>query len=106
MTELIIRPRQGGKTLEMIRRCYEEGGYIVCINHAEAYRIHQLAQEMGTPVPFPLLPDEWVRGRYYTPNVRQFWFDNLDLIIQSLSRVPVAGATWTDDDAEIPGVRG
>lgn len=97
VTDLIIRARQGGKTTELIRRSAQTGGYIVCTDQRRARQIAQHARDLGLNIPFPLTAGEWQRRDYHRPGVKGFLFDDLDMIIQGLSAVPVIAATWTAD---------
>lgn len=104
--KLLVQPRRSGKTMELIRACHQNGGYIVCHSHAEARRVHLLAQDVGMPIPFPLIPREWVNGSY-SNHVRCLYFDNLDAIVASLSHAPVEAVTWTaaeDDPSSLSGI--
>ena len=103
MTEIIIRPRQGGKTTELIRRARETGGYIVCTDQRRARQIADHARKMGLTIPFPLTAREWIRRGYHPPGVSGLLFDDLDRIIQGLSVVPVLAATWTAEEATMSG---
>ena len=52
--KLVLAPRGGGKTTELIKMSHERGGYIVCTNHREAYRIAKEAEAMGLNIHFPI----------------------------------------------------
>jgi hypothetical protein len=95
VTEIIVRPRQGGKTTEMIRLAAEHQAYIVCTDHQRAWQIAQQAEAMGASIPFPLTAAEWQQRAYHPPGVRGLLFDDLDRIIRGMSAVPVLAATWT-----------
>ena len=100
MTEIILRPRGGGKTTEMIRRSAEDGGYIVCTDHRRACQVAKQAEQLGLSIPFPLTAGEWHDRGYRAPGVRALLFDDLDRIIQAMSGVPVVAATWTQDEEQ------
>jgi len=99
VTEIITRPRMGGKTTELIRRSAETGAYIVCTDFRRATQVMQQAKGMGLAIPFPICVGEWQERAYYPPGVPGLLFDDLDRIIQFLSPVPVLAATWTEDAA-------
>jgi len=98
--EIIVRPRQAGKTTELIRRAAETGGYIVCTDQRRARQIHQQARDLGLSIPFPLTAGEWRTDAYYPPGVRALLFDDLDRIIAGMSSVPVIAATWTSAEEQ------
>lgn len=98
--KIIFRPRQTGKTDELIRISaqFEEQGecnYIVCSNHPEAYRIAQRAKEMDLQIGFPLTFDELIGQSYSSRNIKFFVIDNVELLLQYLSRVPIHAITLT-----------
>jgi hypothetical protein len=95
MTEIIVRPRLGGKTTELIRRSAETGAYIVCTDFRRATQVMRQAKDMDLTVPFPICVGEWQERAYYPPGVPGLLFDDLDRIIQLLSPVPVLAVTWT-----------
>jgi hypothetical protein len=95
--ELIIRGRGQGKTTELIKRCAEEGGYIVVQNQPEAYHISSLARDLGYNIPFPLTAHEFLTGAYYGAGVKKLWIDNADIILQRISTVPIEAITLTEE---------
>ncbi|MBW8002601.1 MAG: hypothetical protein FVQ80_11370 [Planctomycetes bacterium] len=84
-----------GKTSKLIELCHEQGGYMVCCSIREAIRVFHLAKKMGKPIPMPLSVDEFRKGAYFEKGVKQLWIDNADLILQSLSKAPIAGLSFT-----------
>jgi hypothetical protein len=96
VTELIVRPRLGGKTTELICRAAEAGAYIVCTDTRRAQQVAQQARDLGLDIPFPLTVGEWQQRAYYPPGTKGLMFDDLDRIVQMLSMVPVLAVTWTE----------
>lgn len=86
---LIIRPRQGGKTYEIIKEACKHQSYIVCINRIEVDRIFQEARQMKLEIPFPITWAEFVEKRYYGRGINSFMIDNLDLCIQQMTDVEI-----------------
>jgi len=84
--KLIIRPMRGGKTTELIKRCAERGGYIVCRSLEEAGRIFGQAKQMGLKIPFPISYDEFVNRKYYGKGVKKFHIDNIDMLVIYISQ--------------------
>lgn len=93
--EVICRSRQAGKTHDLIKRCYEEGGYIVCASRREADRVHGVAEQMGLDVPQPITFLEFVQQKYHPEGVKKFHIDNVDMCVQMISKVPVSTVTLT-----------
>mgnify|MGYP001012134399 FL=1 len=58
--KIIYKPRQSGKTLEVIKMSAETGYRIVCHSQSECSRVFHVAQEMGLNIPFPMSIDEFI----------------------------------------------
>lgn len=95
--KIISGGRQSGKTTAIIKRCAKEGGYIVCHSFDEAYRIHAKAKEMGLKINFPISFSEFIQG-HYAKRIEKLYIDNVDMLIQRLSSVPVDTITYTEED--------
>ena len=102
--KVIARPRQGGKTTELIRLAAEEFLYVVCPDQAQVRYVANLARDMGLDIPFPLSWAEYSVGRYNGRGIKGFVIDNLDSCIQQMTTVPVRAVSLTDEDAPIPAV--
>lgn len=90
--------RQIGKTTELVRMAGEseangEVCYIVVHNHAEACRIASMAKRMELSIGFPLTYNEFLGHRYAGGNIHHFYIDNADLLLRSLTHVPIAAIT-------------
>jgi hypothetical protein len=94
--EIIIRPRQGGKTTEALQRAAEHFAYIVVATRQEADELWARAKLLKLDIPMPITWDEFRRGRYYRKGVKGFVIDNLDRCIQSDHPVPVVAVTMND----------
>jgi len=93
---VIIKSRREGKTLELIKRCAEEGGYIVCESYKDADLIKEKATSMGLNIPLPITYNEFIQGRYYGKGISGFHIDNADIFIQHMSKaVEVKSITIT-----------
>lgn len=77
------KPRTG-KTTELIKRCAENGGYIVCIN--ENSRDDIMEKEMKVKIPYPLTFGEFLGGRYYPQGVKRVYIDNADMLIKTIAK--------------------
>lgn len=94
---LIIKPRRHDKTTELIKIANERDGYIVCRDHFEARRISKDAQKMDMNILFPLTYQELMCGRYHGVNIREFYIDDADILLQQLTDVPIRTITMTDN---------
>lgn len=94
--QIILRPRQMGKTTELIRMSAETFAYIIVRSKNDATRIFHQAKEVGLDIPFPLTFQEFISGEYFGKNIKGFLIDNADDLLQSLSKgVPVQAISVT-----------
>ena len=84
--KVICNGRGTGKTTELIEMASGEPYYLVCATHRDAYWIAEKAKEMGKDILFPLTFDEFLSHAYYGKNVGGFLIDNVDLLVQYISR--------------------
>jgi hypothetical protein len=91
---------RSGKTTELIRLSAETGGYIVCLNMDEASRIQFQSQEMGLKIPFPITFDEFKSHQYYGRGIKGFLIDNADMLLKSMSSVPVLAITMSNPESD------
>lgn len=96
--KVICRPRQMGKTYDLIKRCASEGGYIVCCAHKEVDKVYNMAKCMNLNIPFPITYTEFILGHYPPAGVKKFHIDNLDLCLQMYSKVPISTITLTSGE--------
>lgn len=101
--KVILRDRHTGRTEELIRLCAEaeadgEVSYIVCLNHVEAYRIAQEAKKLELFISFPITSREFLNGEYFGRNIKNFFIDNADHILQSITAVPIKVVTMEQSD--------
>jgi len=54
----ICGARGAGKTRELIKLAAEDHSYIAVMNRSEAKRVADMADEMGSKIPFPITYDE------------------------------------------------
>lgn len=81
---IICTPRQSGKTYNLITLAAERGGYIVCLNRGDAYRIAGEAKKRGLDILFPIGFGEFIRGEF--SKSKEFYIDNADLLLTRLAR--------------------
>jgi hypothetical protein len=55
---------------------------------------------MGLSIGFPLTYDEFLQERYAGQNIRHFFIDNVELLIQHMTAVHVAAITVTTNADE------
>lgn len=94
--ELIIKPRQSGRTTELIKRCAKyRYAAIVCPSRKQAEYVFKMANDIGESIPMPITFSEFVDGRFYAPNIEAFLFDNLDGCLEAYSHgVPIDSAVF------------
>ena len=102
--KVIARPRQGGKTTDLVKLAAEEFLYVVCPDQAQVFYVARMARDMGLDIPVPLTWEDFTEGTYNGRGVRGFVIDNLDMCIQQMTTVPVRAVSLTDADAPIPAV--
>ena len=96
--EKIILNRYCGKTTKLIQKSAEKGYYIVCRNIDTANSIQNYARIMGLSIPLPITYSEFIRGKYEGKRIPGFLIDDLDILIQTMSSVPIKAITITDDE--------
>ena len=99
--KIIYKPRNSGKTTELIKIAAKGFYYIVCANYKVVQRIANQARDMKLDIPFPVTFDEFIRREYYARGVNGFVIDEADRLLQYMSSVPVDAITLTnyeDDD--------
>jgi hypothetical protein len=99
--KIIVKPRGAGKTHKLIKMCAKDlYSLIVCVDKRAVDATFSQAKEMGVTIPMPLTFEEFRNRNYYGVSVNNFYFDNLDLLIQSLTSIPVAAVTLTKEEDE------
>lgn len=96
----IIASQGMGKTTELIKSSAENGYYIVCHQKHECQRISKQAERMGLNIPFPITFSEFVDKDYHSPGIKGFLIDNVDMLIEYISLVPVAAITMRSEGIE------
>jgi ligand-binding SRPBCC domain-containing protein len=101
---IIQGARGSGKTTKLIQACAEHGGYIVCRSRDEAYRIDDLAVEMGVQIPFPLTYWEFQHNLYHEKGVRKIHIDDADDLLRYIAQgLHIESITITQESAEGEG---
>ncbi len=84
-----IIPRGKGKTIKLIKKSSETGDCIVCCSIEEASKIHLKSLDMRLNIQFPITYNEFIKKHYYGSRISGFLIDNADMLLQSLSNVPI-----------------
>ena len=82
-----------GKTYQLIKKASISGDYIVCHSFDEAHRIRSIAKENKLDIRLPLTYDEFLKGEYYGTGVSGFLIDNVEMLLQSITNVPINAIT-------------
>ncbi len=88
-----IRPRQTGKTTDLIKECHETGGYIVCSNLREADRVFREAKRLGKPINLPITFNDFIYRTYSDMGIEKLYIDNVDMLLQHMTKVPIEKIT-------------
>lgn len=102
---VICSGRKTSRTTTLIQLAAEaearrEPSYIVCHSQREASRIFQKAGEMGLTIGFPITYAEFLREQYVRRNIKNFFIDNAEMLLQYMTPVNIAAVTIlrTDDE--------
>jgi cobalamin biosynthesis protein CobD/CbiB len=94
--KIIIGARRSGKSTELIQRAVDEGGFIVTDSSQSAYRLVEMAKEMGIHLSLPVTYEEFLQERYRGLGVSLFHIDDIERFVQYVARgVTVATITLT-----------
>jgi hypothetical protein len=108
---VILSGRKTSRTTQLIELCAETErngkiSYIVCHSHEAAYAIKQKAMEMNLDIRFPITFAEFMSGLYAGQRIKNFFFDNADMFLQSLTPVHIAAVVFEkekeNEDASLP----
>ena len=87
--------RGAGKTYQLITKAAENNAYIVCRDRKEAERIFQAALDRGLDINFPITFEEFANKKYYGAGIKKFMIDDVDILLEHLSGVPISYCTYT-----------
>lgn len=93
--KVVMLPRQGGKTTQMLQLAQETFSYIVCPTMADVERLWALAREMELNIPQPISWVEFTSGRYRPAGIKGFLIDDVDRCLQGMTRVDIKAITLT-----------
>jgi hypothetical protein len=95
----IIMPRGEGKTDVLIKMSAESGACIVCESHKAAWAIECRANKSGLIIPFPITYNEFINRRYPAFMEVGFLIDNVDLLVQEMTHLPVRAITMNSPES-------
>lgn len=98
--KVIALPKGEGKTTELIKIASDGFYYMVVHSGDEAARVQKMAQSMGLDIPFPLTYNEFINKGYNRTGIRGFVIDNVDMLLQYISSVPIQAITLTTPPVE------
>lgn len=97
--KVILKPRQSGKTTEIIKEAAKDFSYIVCEDPDRCQKISAMAKGLDLDIPFPITYREFIDGRFYGNGVRGFVIDNTDSLLRQIARgVSIGAISITQDE--------
>lgn len=97
---LVIGDRQSGKTTDLIKIAAERGGYIVCRTKSMCGEVMNMARKMELQIAFPLTYEEFLSKRYYGKGIKEFYIDDAEVFLQSMSAVPIYAISMGGDRSD------
>lgn len=102
--KVYVRPRQGGKTQELIKLAAEERLVIVCVTLEMVSVVKDRAKKMGLDIPEPLSWQQFAGGRHRGRRIKGFVIDDVDEGLRQLARtVPVEAVSLTGVNMDAGG---
>lgn len=102
---LIVKPRQSGKTSELIRMSEETNAYILTLNRGMAEYVSKMAEQQGYNILFPITLDEYMRSRLKGSHVTHILIDNADMILQHIfSEATIDAITMSEQEPTVKAV--
>lgn len=93
---LIIKPRQSGKTTELIKESNKHWTYIICANEKRKQYIVDVANRLGVDIPNPITANEVLASKgLQSPWIKEVLVDDLGDVLSALINKHVAVATHT-----------
>jgi hypothetical protein len=93
--DMVIRPRWGGKTAQMLQYAARHFAHIVVPTWADADRLAGEARLLQLNIPHPITFRDFVEARYHGLVVKAFVIDDLDRCLQSVTMMPVVAVSAT-----------
>jgi hypothetical protein len=99
--KIILAGRGEGKTTELIHLSAEKWYYIVCEAVEDVARIAGEASDRGLQIPFPLTYNEFLNHQYLGGGIKGILVDNVDKLLQYISRGKVKGFSVDATDSDL-----
>ena len=87
------RPRQSGKTTDLIKKADKYNGYIVTFDKRNVERCMEIAKEIKCEINMPLTFAEFLSKEYCGKGIKKFHIDNAEFLIQRMTDVPIENIT-------------
>lgn len=87
--KIIARPRQSGKTTELIKMSAETGYIMAVPNIENKIWVMEKAKEMGLNIPEPFTHDQFIDLDYEDEGIKGFLIDNAEYLLKKLTDVPI-----------------
>lgn len=84
--KIVLKPKYGGKTTDLIHACAAAYGYMVVQSTERAYEVYCYAKKLGYPnFHLPITYDELIRGRFGS-GASPLFIDDLEELLRELAR--------------------
>ncbi len=90
--KMIIKPRQTGRTTELIKMSAENNLYIVTTDRQRALFIAKMAQDLGLIIPFPITLRE-LPIRPHSSFIKEVLIDDADHVLELCVGVKIKAIT-------------
>lgn len=88
--KILNKPRQTGKSTDLIKLSSKHGLYIICATRDRAQYLSTMAMEMGIHIPFPITPRELPLR---SPYIKGVLIDDFEDVLSYLIGKPIVLAT-------------
>ena len=93
----IIRPRQAGKSSELIRIAEETNAYIIVATRARAVCLADMARKQGRHILYPVTLREYGQSRFRGSYIRHVLIDDADAVLEQVFKeVTIDAITMTE----------
>lgn len=98
--EIIYKKRNMGKTHDLLELANNTEGHnlIVCHGRNAVDEVWALILKNEYNLPQPITFDDFINNRYHGMSFDNFFMDNVDLCLQSMSAVGIKAITLTEED--------
>lgn len=94
--QIIIGTLASGKTTNLIRQAHTTGFTIVCNTSKRCRAVMEQANFLQIAIREPIPFQDFLDRRWYGLGCMGFLFDDIDMILQGLSPLPIGAVTLTD----------